>query len=443
MLEISRPHGAGSSPDQPPSTTISELPTEVLLLVFEDIYSASSPFVSSLRLVSRRFNNLAIPLFYRHIKLNEPIFECFLLSPKKTSELQTRIATSMRMHTLEITITEHFDPASLTSLLASLKVLQQVNWHVWSSSSDIQARSGNSPFQEALPPILKGKCPRYRLCIGSNDRDFPASWMSFDNPPSVNLVSLKCYDVQLDYHMLFPRFLASCRQLKVLHVYGTKYRGSTYRAFNEHFSCRTAPLEELVLKDVRWIGGSQIAVKFWDLSQIKCLELKRCTVLHFAKHLDRSEFQHLRILTLVGKRLGDGYLLDLAETLLSVSSKLEKVTLVRKMGQPPRQELWKHGPTLQTVDLRNLGNEFHLYAQALSVDYLQRLAPSLPNLMELTFEISGGFDVGILDHYHFFECQSCNVIVLPQPQRLDPVPESPSDNSICHRTNHQYCNRNR
>ena len=52
-----------------------ELPADVILTILEELYDLQNIF--NLRLVSKQFDALIVPLSYRHVQLTDPIVHVF------------------------------------------------------------------------------------------------------------------------------------------------------------------------------------------------------------------------------------------------------------------------------------------------------------------------------------------------------------------------------
>ena len=68
-----------SAPTHTGLITKTRLPGEVLLMIFHQLQGSSS--LSNLRLVSRQFDDLVVPIFYRHIVLNNRIVDSYSTTP--------------------------------------------------------------------------------------------------------------------------------------------------------------------------------------------------------------------------------------------------------------------------------------------------------------------------------------------------------------------------
>ncbi len=96
----------------------------MLLTILEELYDLQD--FSNLRLVSKQFDALVVPLSYRHVHLTDRIVGMFA-SKQETYDLsitQVQVAGDVRNHTRHLTIKRALDWSSVARLVESLTHLQ-------------------------------------------------------------------------------------------------------------------------------------------------------------------------------------------------------------------------------------------------------------------------------------------------------------------------------
>lgn len=78
-------------------THIVILPLDVLIMVFEELHRLSPRRFSSLRLVSKQFDALVVPIVYRHLILTNGVLACFGNRIGRKAQLQ--VAQDVRRYT--------------------------------------------------------------------------------------------------------------------------------------------------------------------------------------------------------------------------------------------------------------------------------------------------------------------------------------------------------
>ena len=94
------------------------LPPEVLLIILN--LAHETMILSDWRLVSKQFNDLIVPIIYRHVTLNARVVACFQQSTPDRSAVQLRIANYVCNHTKHISIDRALHWPSVLELLYSL-----------------------------------------------------------------------------------------------------------------------------------------------------------------------------------------------------------------------------------------------------------------------------------------------------------------------------------
>lgn len=103
------------------------LPPEVLLIIF-NLAHETTP-LSSLRVVSRQFDNLLVPIIYRQVILNPKIVACF--QAQMNSPIQLQIAKDIRTYTEHVSIVEELHWPSVLQLLYTMENLQELWYEIF------------------------------------------------------------------------------------------------------------------------------------------------------------------------------------------------------------------------------------------------------------------------------------------------------------------------
>lgn len=103
-----------------PPTQLGDLSNEILLLVFEELDDLNPASLFNLRLVSQRFDAVAIPLLYQSV-----VFDPLLIPYPDRDELDTtsraRILTNIRVHTRQVSIRSSLNWEGVLDLILSMK----------------------------------------------------------------------------------------------------------------------------------------------------------------------------------------------------------------------------------------------------------------------------------------------------------------------------------
>ena len=84
--------------------------------------------LSKLRVVSRQFDDLLVPLIYRQLSLSDHVVGCFQQDATERSTVQLQIANDIRTHTRHVLIDKELHWPSVLQLLYSLDNLQDLTY---------------------------------------------------------------------------------------------------------------------------------------------------------------------------------------------------------------------------------------------------------------------------------------------------------------------------
>lgn len=113
-------------PRKPTFKAQATLPTKILEIIFEELQKSSS--LATLRLVSVQFNEIAIPILYRHVTLTDAIVTPYSLSKYLFIHTisQLKVAHDVRFYTRHILIYRFLYPHLLKELLRTMKDLRGI-----------------------------------------------------------------------------------------------------------------------------------------------------------------------------------------------------------------------------------------------------------------------------------------------------------------------------
>lgn len=101
------------------------LPSDILIMVLEDPHHLSSTSFSMLRLVSRQFDALIVPILYRSVRLTSRVVRTFA-NPETLTPDQLQVGRDVREHTRTISIDEILDWSLVTKMLETMNLLKSL-----------------------------------------------------------------------------------------------------------------------------------------------------------------------------------------------------------------------------------------------------------------------------------------------------------------------------
>ena len=268
-----------------------EYPTEILLLIFEQLHCIAPDSLRHVRLASRFFNALVTPIVYRHVKLNTALVKCFKVYDDgkiAPGHLQTRAANAIRTFTRQITIDRKLDWSSVVNMLSSLDQFHHLNWGFWTDSGAFDRRVPQS--------MLNCLAERWPSASISASSDFTIT-DDFTFLPPGNLESLKItVAVQRPFQRIEDRlknFLLQCDRLKVLHLLDMKYQ-TRFLDQKILINERLPAIEELFLQGYFWLHPPGSA--FWNMSRLTSLRLEKVFIINFLESILPEDLRQLRSL---------------------------------------------------------------------------------------------------------------------------------------------------
>ena len=114
------------TPNVIPSTP--ELPADVILTILEELHKRQS--ISHLRVVSKQFDALIVPLSYRHVHLTDRIVAPFAFKQElyDPSIVQLQVARDVKNHARHLTVKRSLDWSLVAKLIQSLAQLHSFTY---------------------------------------------------------------------------------------------------------------------------------------------------------------------------------------------------------------------------------------------------------------------------------------------------------------------------
>lgn len=283
-------------------------PSEILGLIFEDLYRTDPVSLRAVRLASRRFHVLVNPIAYRHLKLNKAIVKCFDVLYHEPGVLlevvdaRREVRRAICTYTRQVTIDRALDWPSVVGMLSSLGQFHQLNWHFWETET-VSAHSRLNQGLRSISGCLAERWPSAKLSVDKLSL-MSGSVKEFMALPPTNLVSVQLqglfrrYPSQYDLSQIdrtLKAFLLQCDQLTVLHLV---HLGSGNRFLEEEIeqSERLPPVGQLYLRNYIWLHSPSIANSFWNWSRLTSLRLEKVNIIQFLESVLPENLRQLRSL---------------------------------------------------------------------------------------------------------------------------------------------------
>ena len=294
---------AGHSPSQQ-----RECPGDVLMLIFEEVYSTAPASVRDLRLVSRQFNILINPIVYRQLKLNKAFSKIFevdseSIDPPEVVDARRRVKSAICTFTRQVTIDKVLDWSLVVNLLLSLVTFRHLNWsfskmarYEYPLAGQRSSRMDNGMPQSILN-CLTERWPRATLSV----ENLYLNLYSVREGCSLHLntlVFLKLHTTfswRLINQQTLKTFLMQLNRLKVLHFLNVQ-PGSRFLDEEIAKSERLPAVEELFLQGYFWLHSPSVATNFWDWSNLTSLRLEKVFIINFLDSVSPENLLQLRSL---------------------------------------------------------------------------------------------------------------------------------------------------
>ncbi|KAI7761334.1 hypothetical protein ACKAV7_008796 [Fusarium commune] len=273
-----------------PVLSLNRLSSELLALVFEQLREIDSPTLTSVRLVSKRFDAIATPIAYRFLTLNES-----LVAPD-AEQRYPNVSRHISHLTNHVTIRSNLDPTRITGILSCIRRLKFVNrW---------QYIDGDIPAEGLWSP---SELRRLHNCNSNSTQlyieDLPLRRDYNGNPldtftrsiPSELLASLKLANpmpVLSTRLNSLKQLLVQSQQLKALR-YEDRGQGTCFKFSPGE---RMPPIVDLMLRSYDWSHTAEDVQKHWDFSKIQSLELISVPIFNFLRSVPFRDFSALHTL---------------------------------------------------------------------------------------------------------------------------------------------------
>jgi len=205
-------------------------------------------------------------------------------------------------------------------------------------------------------------------------------------PP--RLISFKVDKFELWTFSIIMGSLLSCPELRSLHLTGQYYSAAFLDIMLEEDD-RLPPIQELVLRNYYWDHSRYTSINFWNWTKVTHLELQDVCVTRFLSTVTPEHLVQLRTFMLEPRCL-DTKERKLAS--LMILNLLLKVHALEKLYLKCHLSvvfggIIKHGSSLRSLELRDFRGRGSKEFCALSIDCVEAVGRSCPNLMELGMEV--------------------------------------------------------
>lgn len=372
-----------------------ELPADVILTILEELHEIQN--ISNLRVVSKQFDALIVPLTYRHVHLTERILAPFadeLELDDDVSNVQFQVALQVirdvSNHARHLTINCNLDWSFVAKLIKSLRNLRSFTWAYWPMEEPSPSESPSSK----IGPALCKKWPNVKLHFeGVRAESHHPS--DFEDFPNSNLVSGKIAawerrELPRIRELLFER--PGLRELHLLH--GTYVNMASMRPrIRVHEETYLPALKTLIIDGYDWNYTQWEMSNLWNWSKITHLELKNVQAIEFLQHVPPQELAGLKIFI---EKCDSNYeeskqerksklLCDLVRHTtaleeLKIHCETQKSEIVSSLA--------RYCSHLRTLRLRCFRPYHESYWTALTLNQLDTIGSNCPHLMEIEVDVA-------------------------------------------------------
>jgi hypothetical protein len=379
------------------------------------------------RLVSRGFNDLALPVAYRYLTLNKALVE---------SGARTRYPAAFRYietHTQHIIATSDLDPIGVTAVLWQVKRLQSIRWcYVYRELCAKGMWLPSEILAPHLPRFPKAKLFVENLPLNDNRRQTHQGYT--EAIPAELLVSLKLANPAPPLTTKLTslkRLLVSSTRLETLH-YKDRGQGTSFKFDADE--CMP-PVMDLSLKSYDWNHTAEEVARHWNISQLQSLELVSVPIWNFLVSVDPLALRNLRHLRCEDfsahlpdrRKEATGLLSNLVQKHIVALRSLHLICHVEKLSLGA---ILLHGPTMQSLTLRDHVDFFHDDRQCptLRAGQITALARGLPHVRTLELDL----DVAVCDDVERFiaalaSFPALETLVLHTQTTIRPPVDAPYD----------------
>ncbi|KAI1339251.1 hypothetical protein F5Y15DRAFT_82906 [Xylariaceae sp. FL0016] len=285
-------HGLMATP--PPSTppawrwSLEHLSTELIALILEHLRDIDGEALAAARLLSKRFNAIAMPIKYEILRLTERI-----LDPRSIAFIPEGLE-HIHAHTRHVIATSDLDPRQTKELLDNIRRLSSVRWRY------VQRRFQSDDFW--LPSDILNSQHTQAKKIKLYIEDMPLRDFNgySQNPytraiPTNTLVSLKMGSPTpplVDRLESLKRLLLESPRLETF-FYNDRGQGTRFTFEGDE---RLPAFTDLTLRSYDWDHDAETVEKHWDFSQICHLKLIDVPLFPFLTSVPFAAFRRLQTL---------------------------------------------------------------------------------------------------------------------------------------------------
>ncbi|KAL6713104.1 hypothetical protein ACLMJK_009225 [Lecanora helva] len=365
--------------------TVPRLPPEILVLILEQLEGKRE--LGNARFVSRQFEDLVVPIFYRQMRLTVGILVHVGVEYNPMGKASDLFSQKMITHTEHLTIGLVSDWRLVISLVMRLENLKYI------TLSFAPGRQLPTPTMEptsttaALSTISRAR-PELRFHIENFGREGQQKYKLKDACPQAFL-SCKLSGVESKGFEANVKPLLASSELKTLHIAGDGYI-MHFKDRNVKPGERMPPIQELVLQRYCWDHSPQVAVNFWNWTNLRHLELREICMVSFLTSVPPERLLQLRVLVLDPRCIltpHESRASDLISVLVSKLRALEVLDL-RLAPSKILSGISKNGQTLKVLKFRDsfaLGDQ---KSNTLSVNDMGTVRTSCLHLAELQIPIA-------------------------------------------------------
>ena len=345
--------------------------------------------VSNLRTVSKRFDALIVPLYYRRVHLTKRILVPFAYKQglnDDASTVQLQVARDVRNHARHLTIKRNLDWSLVAKLIKMLRNLRSFTWAHWPSEATSLHESANS----TIGPALCKRWPNVQLHF-EGVRASSHQPSDFEDFPNSNLVSCRIAAWEQRELPTIRELLFERPRLQELHLLHGRYvntaslRPKIEVDEDQNTKCLPA-LKTLVIDGYDWNHSQWEIPNLWNWSNITHLELKSVQAIELLQHVQDlsglkifieecystyQEWNHERKSKLLCRLVRHTTALEE----LKINCETQNSEIVSALA--------RNCSHLRTLRLRG----FYPYRE-LTLDQLDTIGSNCPHLMELEVDVA-------------------------------------------------------
>ncbi|KAF4119874.1 hypothetical protein GMORB2_3562 [Geosmithia morbida] len=325
-----------------------QLSSELKTLVCDQLRDIDTDSLRQLRLASREFNDIATPVYYRTLVLNE-----LLVHEDAQTLYPVTLFQNIACFTKHLVIRSTLDPTGVRRILSLTASLSSITWQF----EQVDLNTGGTWFPSDVLDLDGMRQQGTRLHI----EDLPTRQLDSDTylraVPSDLLTSIKVASLAPPLTGRLPelkRLMLHSRSLEAFH-YRDRGQGSQLKFDRGE---RMPPLVDLSLVSYDWNHSEQQVREHWDFSRLESLELLSVPYYNFISSVPRGSLWGLRALHLDDfsahlpdrRREATALLHDLLLDGIGGLTSLGVTCHVRRLGL---DAILRHGHGLESLRLRD------------------------------------------------------------------------------------------